>query len=185
MSHTEQMREVLEAIELALRMNIPAAEILDENSPIRDGIRAALTAPAAEVPEAMGDEPSLPVAFIHAHELLQNGGGIWFGTADKKVVEQSHDEGETGDEIKALFTADQLRTYAKQYTQWQSTRLRGGVPELGSYVVNQACWKFVESLPHKIPGPIWNDLKPAVYAALTYYHEQALTAAQAERERGE
>ena len=41
---TEQMREALEAIELALRMNIPAAEILDENSPIRDGIRAALTA---------------------------------------------------------------------------------------------------------------------------------------------
>lgn len=34
--------EALEAIEHALKMGFPASEILDENSPIRDGIRAAI-----------------------------------------------------------------------------------------------------------------------------------------------
>lgn len=37
-----RLREPLEAIEHALKMGFPASEVLDENSPIRDGIRAAL-----------------------------------------------------------------------------------------------------------------------------------------------
>ena len=36
------MREALEAIEHALKMGFSPAEVLDENSPIRDGIRSAL-----------------------------------------------------------------------------------------------------------------------------------------------
>jgi hypothetical protein len=52
----------------------------------------------------------------------------------------------------------------------------GGVPDLGARVVNEACWKFVEAMPHHIPPAIWNALKPAIYAALAYYHEQMLTA---------
>lgn len=38
-----RLREVLEAINGALNMGFAAAEVLDENSPIRDAMRAALT----------------------------------------------------------------------------------------------------------------------------------------------
>ena len=47
-------------------------------------------------------------------------------------------------------------------------------PELTSKVVNDACWKFVKVIPHALPGPIWNDLKPAMYAALMHYHRAIL-----------
>ncbi|GHC72901.1 hypothetical protein GCM10007320_09110 [Pseudorhodoferax aquiterrae] len=49
-----------------------------------------------------------------------------------------------------------------------------GMPEVGSNIVNDACWKFAEAMPHDLPGPIWNDLKPALYAALTHYHQAVL-----------
>lgn len=39
-------------------------------------------------------------------------------------------------------------------------------PELASNPVNDACWAFVEAMPHQLPGPIWNALKPAVHAAI-------------------
>lgn len=41
--------EVLDAINGALNMGLPAAEILDENSPIRDAMRDALMPPNGEV----------------------------------------------------------------------------------------------------------------------------------------
>lgn len=44
----------------------------------------------------------------------------------------------------------------------------GDVPGLGSRVINDACWKFIEAMPHQIPGPILNDLKPALYAAVCH-----------------
>lgn len=42
------------------------------------------------------------------------------------------------------------------------------VPELSSNIINDACWKFVETIPHRLPGPIFNDLKPALYAAVCH-----------------
>lgn len=54
-----------------------------------------------------------------------------------------------------------------------------GMPELGSIVGNDAAWKFVEAMPHRIPGPIWNDLKPALYAALLHFHGQMANLAAA------
>lgn len=50
-------------------------------------------------------------------------------------------------------------------------------PDLFSTVVNEACWAFIEAMPHDLPTPIWNDLKPAVYAALMHYHRAMLAAA--------
>jgi len=47
-------------------------------------------------------------------------------------------------------------------------------PELASKVVNDSCWNFVEAMPHHLPGPIWNDLKPAIYAVLIHYHRAIL-----------
>lgn len=52
----------------------------------------------------------------------------------------------------------------------------GQVPELTSTEVNDACWAFVEALPHQLPGAIFNDLKPAIYAAICKYLEQAVLA---------
>lgn len=60
------------------------------------------------------------------------------------------------------------------------------LPSLGSCVVNEACWKFIENLPHTIPGPMFNDLKSAVYAALCHalpdYAEEAVRQALAAQE---
>lgn len=43
------MRETLQAIEAALRMGFSPAEVLDENSPIRDAIRAHVAGPQAPI----------------------------------------------------------------------------------------------------------------------------------------
>lgn len=44
-------------------------------------------------------------------------------------------------------------------------------PELTSRVVSEAAWKFIEAMPHELPGRIFNDLKPAVHAAICRYHQ--------------
>lgn len=46
-------------------------------------------------------------------------------------------------------------------------------PYIGSLQVNDACWAFVEAMPHRLPGPIWNDLKTAVHAAICKYIDAA------------
>jgi hypothetical protein len=59
----------------------------------------------------------------------------------------------------------------------QPPQIPPGMPDLTSPIVNDACWEFVEAMPHKIPGPIFNDLKPAIYAALERF--QAALSSQA------
>lgn len=51
------------------------------------------------------------------------------------------------------------------------------LPELSSTEINDACWAFVEAMPHRLPGPIWNNLKPAVYAAVCKFLQVAPKAA--------
>lgn len=48
---------------------------------------------------------------------------------------------------------------------------KSALPELGSRAVNEAAWKFIEAMPHELPGRIFNDLKPAIHAALCCYHQ--------------
>jgi len=55
-----------------------------------------------------------------------------------------------------------------------------GVPELNSSAINGACWAFIDAMPHELPGPIWNDLKPAVYAAVAHVFAAAPSPQQAE-----
>jgi len=160
---TEQMREALEAIELALRMNIPAAEILGENSPIRDGIRAALTAPAAE-PEPVGevfiDTQGRPVPKLYGNVSLTDGVKLYAAATAAEVPEAMGDAevdrllpdpdgtaeanatrvelapevwGSEYEEVDA-WSRPLIRQFASALNaardaQWQSTRLRGGVPE--------------------------------------------------------
>ena len=64
-------------------------------------------------------------------------------------------------------------TYCQEHCQF---RQAGQVPELTSTEVNDACWAFVEALPHQLTGAIFNDLKPAIYAAICKYLEQAVLA---------
>lgn len=61
MTHDEAAK-VLEAIEHALRMGFAPADILDENSPIRDGIRTALSAK----PEAVACDWKEAIAYAYA-----------------------------------------------------------------------------------------------------------------------
>src|SRR5690606_10548435 len=42
------------------------------------------------------------------------------------------------------------------------------VPELTSRVINDACWKFIDAMPHPLPPPIWNNLKGALYPAIVH-----------------
>jgi hypothetical protein len=53
----------------------------------------------------------LPEANLYAHELLSNGGGIWLACSSEAILRQTHDPDETGDEVRALYTADQMRAY--------------------------------------------------------------------------
>lgn len=49
---------------------------------------------------------------------------------------------------------------------------REDAPDLISTVINDACWVFVEAMPHQLPGPIFNDLKPALHAAVCHVLER-------------
>ncbi len=51
-----------------------------------------------------------------------------------------------------------------------------GFPDITSTVANDACWTFIEAMPHQLPAPIFNDLKPALYEALKHYHRAVLSA---------
>lgn len=78
--------------------------------------------------------PPLQEPNMHAHELLSNDGGVWLGCKDKSVVERAHDPGETGEEVRALFTAEQMQAYAEQYgrlcAEAERDRLQASVAEL-------------------------------------------------------
>lgn len=55
------------------------------------------------------------------------------------------------------------------------------MPDLIGTEINDACWAFVKAMPHDLPGPIWNDLKPAVHAAICRFLQAAPKAAPVER----
>lgn len=64
-------------------------------------------------------EVKLPEPFLYAHELIENedvgqSGGIWLGVNKEGICEEAHIEGETGDVVIKLFTAEQLEEYAEQ-----------------------------------------------------------------------
>lgn len=58
------------------------------------------------------------------------------------------------------------------------------VPELGSGIVNECGWRFIEAMPCQLPGEVFNNLKPALYEALKLYHATIL-AAQSPADSGE
>lgn len=58
--------------------------------------------------EGDGTEPEV---FLHAHELLLNGGGVWLGNSSEDLVRQGYDEGETGEEVVALVRLSDHREH--------------------------------------------------------------------------
>jgi len=158
--HVAVDKAALQMIRNALRNDVERGmavrgEMLEELDKATFAIPAP-AATAAEVPEAMGGAPALPEA---VDQLAQADGFNVIGTVD-------------------VFTADQLRTYAKQYAQWQSTRLRGGVPE---------GWKLVKEAPsiadcivgsNAVGGAVDGKQCAAIFAAMSAaMRVDALTAA--------
>jgi len=47
--------------------------------------------------------------------------------------------------------------------------MQSEMPGLTSSIINDCSWAFVEAMPHRLPGPIFNDLKPAIYEAIKRY----------------
>lgn len=47
------------------------------------------------------------------------------------------------------------------------------MPDVMSNPVNDACWAFIETMPHRLPGPIFNDVKPAMHAAIVAFINSA------------
>ena len=113
MSNTEQMRDALEKIDLCLSQGNQYQARVELRKAL---MSTALTAPAAEVPEAMGD------AEINSLRYLLD-----VDDYDPKMMK---------------FASAILR---HRDAQWQSTRLRGGVPELPEFdalddeVIDAAC----------------------------------------------
>lgn len=59
-----------------------------------------------------------------------------------------------------------LRDFVDEVAAQQTV---AGFPPLDSPVVDEATWSFIMALPHELPGPVFNDLKPAIHAALKAY----------------
>jgi hypothetical protein len=125
--------------------------------------RPAPIATAAEVPEAMGDEPALP------DEVALH----WLGEMTESTSKKAEKWRIDGRRFTTLYTADQLRTYAKQYAQWQSTRLRGGVPEIDYDALIRAAFAKNRKWAQGTNGCV------AFAKGAEWFREQALIAAQA------
>lgn len=73
-----------------------------------------------------------------------------------------------------IWTTKQLRAYADATHALRADAVLPAqpvaMPDLTSAIVNDACWEFIRAMPHQLPAPVWNDLKPAVFAALQHFH---------------
>jgi hypothetical protein len=52
-----------------------------------------------------------PEVFLHVHELLSNGGGVWLGNSSEEIVRKNHDDGETGPDVIALVRLSDQREH--------------------------------------------------------------------------
>lgn len=82
--------------------------------------------------------------FAYLHELIGNG-GVWFGCNDKDVVEHAHVEGETGKEIKAVYTKEQVVEILNYLSNEIYATIRPYTSE-GAYEISPVIDKVKESL---------------------------------------
>ena len=147
-------------------------------------IEAALTTPAAEVPEAMSDEPALPEPItiewpsLHSHAL---GCGVEDrGISDRyEAAEYGWQEGcdrAASCVPDQLFAPDQMRAYARQYAQWLARAAVPSVPEGWKLVPVEPTPKMLVALwDHRdsMAGQSENRIARAGYAALLTAAPQA------------
>ncbi len=157
------MTDLVQKLVGALEAVMPhALVIINENHPATKAARAALTAPAAEVPEAMGEE-QIVKCLVEASCI--------------GVVKMSYDAGPyqiTRPSINADKFARAL--IATRDAQWQSTRLRGGVPE-GWSITRKDDGRIVVKAPN---GDAWawaNEHSTGTSNDFVYAFLSALTAA--------
>lgn len=82
--------------------------------------------------------------FIYAHELISNNAGIWIGCNDRDSVVKSHTEGETGEEVVALY-------HEKDYKE-----LLLDLIDLKEYMANEAERAHSDAKRFVIDGNDWN-----------------------------
>lgn len=56
----------------------------------------------------MQNKIELPEPDLYAHELIENGGGVWLGTNVKGICEQAYVEGETGTVVTEFYSAERV-----------------------------------------------------------------------------
>ena len=124
--------------------------------------------------------PELPEPALYAHELILNGGGVWLGVPEKGICEQSYVEGETGEEIREFYTADQMRAYAlaalqsaqpaaAEYNGWYCAHCQRGVDAIEVTYHEQ----------HTVCGRvITNDVPPAPQPAAAVSDDDILVVAE-------
>lgn len=139
-------------------------------------------APQVAVPEGWKLVPLEPTPEQVEATMVRGapfGVGAWY----RAMVAAAAPTAPTGDipQVTAYDHTISVRTTSSDDEQPVSDP--DGFPSLTSTVVNDACWGFIEAMPHQLPAPIFNDLKPALYEALKHYHRAVLPAPD-EREIG-
>ncbi|MGE8688581.1 MAG: hypothetical protein ACN6PJ_15665 [Achromobacter sp.] len=136
-----------------------AAGLLDDNRETwlvgraAQEIRNQKSAPQAGKPD-----------FADVYEGAREDLAIW----KRRALEAERDlraERETSSRLVAALNAENGPTHMGEPAPQAS---EADVPTMASSVINDACWKFVETMPHQLPGPVFNDLKPALYAAVCH-----------------
>lgn len=90
-----------------------------------------MTAETSLVKPSVPDVP-MPEPALFTHELIRDGGGVHLGCSKRNICEQAYEEGETSEEVREWYTADQMRAYAAAYMLGFFEPLRASVPALAS-----------------------------------------------------
>lgn len=126
------------------------------------------SAAAGEVPSLTGEQIDAILSKLNRHEPEKAYGG-----ARMSVDPQGDwiDRDELIAALKALPASPQPPAAAEAG--------ESRVDPLGT-PLNDACWAFIGAMPHELPGPIWNAIKPAVRAAIEKYLSAAPTSSRAQ-----
>jgi len=137
MSHTEQMREALEKIDLCLSQGNQYQARVELRKAL---MSTAITAPAAE-PEPVGevfiDTQGRPVPKLYGNVSLTDGVKLYAAATAAEVPEAMGDA--EINSLRYLLDVDDYDPNMMKFAsailrhrdaQWQSTRLRGGVPDI-------------------------------------------------------
>ena len=109
----------------------------------------------------------LPEPDLYAHELLDNGGGVWLGVDEKGICEQAHVEGETGEEIRIYYT--EAKVQAAYAAGLAALELKAAADALEAaqpqFPVN---WAMMLHYPECWDTAAYPELRDAIHEALAW-----------------